>query len=74
MQERLILATIAISLLTPAAAVAGEIVRRPLCPKIEPQRQPLPQQQVHQQRVRTPECRSARPVPPVVDPMPFFLL
>ena len=70
MRGGFILIAVAASLLAPLAAVAGEPVRRPVCPRIEPQRLPQPQQQ----RARAQECRTTRTVPPVVDPTPFFLL
>ena len=70
MQRGPILIAIAAAMLAPSAAFAAEPVRRPVCPKVEPQR--LPTQQ--QQRARAQECRTTRTVPPVVDPTPFFLL
>ena len=70
MQGGLISIAIAFSVLAPSAAVAAETTRRPVCPKVEPQRAPAQQQQ----RTRAPECRTTRIVPPVVDPTPFFLL
>ena len=75
MQGGFISIAIAISALAPSAAFAAETTRRPVCPKVEPQRTPnqaQPQQQ--QQRVRAPECRTTRSIPPLVDPLPFFLL
>ena len=73
MQGRYFLAAVAISMLSPVAALAGEVVRKPVCPKIELPRQPTPQQQ-QQQRQRAQECRLYRAIPPLVDPTPFFLL
>ena len=75
MQGGLISIVIAMSALAPSAAFAAETTRRPVCPKVEPQRAPnqaQPQQQ--QQRTRVPECRTTRSIPPLVDPLPFFLL
>ena len=72
MKGGLISIAIAIVMLAPSAAVAAETTRRPVCPKVEPQRTPAQQQQP--QRTRAPECRTTRIVPPVVDPTPFFLL
>ena len=70
MHGGLISIAIAILTLAPSAAVAAETTRRPVCPKLEPQRAPTQPQQ----RTRAPECRTTRIVPPVVDPTPFFLL
>ena len=61
---------ITIAMLSSSAAIAAETTRRPVCPKVEPQRVPAQPQQ----RTRAPECRTTRIVPPVVDPTPFFLL
>ena len=72
MKGGLISIAIAIVMLAPSAAVAAETTRRPVCPKVEPQRALAQQQQP--QRARAPECRTTRIVPPVVDPTPFFLL
>ncbi|MEO7601760.1 MAG: hypothetical protein ABIS39_00630 [Sphingomicrobium sp.] len=72
MQGRYFFAAVAISMLSPAAALAGEVVRKPVCPKSEPPRQLTPQQQ--QQRQRAPDCRVYRSIPPLVDPTPIFLL
>ena len=73
MQGGLISIAIAFSVLASSAAIAAETTRRPVCPKVEPQRTPAQQQQ-QLQRTRAPECRTTRIVPPVVDPTPFFLL
>ena len=72
MQGGLLSIVIAFSVLAPSVAIAAETTRRPVCPKVEPQRTPAQQQQP--QRTRAPECRTTRIVPPVVDPTPFFLL
>ena len=73
MKGGLISIAIAILTLAPSAAFAAETTRRPVCPKVEPQRAPSQASQ-QQQRIRAPECRTTRIVPPVVDPTPFFLL
>ena len=73
MQGGLISIAIAISALAPSVAFAAEATRRPVCPKVEPQRAPN-QAQPQQPRTRTPECRTTRSIPPLVDPTPFFLL
>ena len=74
MQGGLISIAIAMSALAPSAAFAAETTRRPVCPKVEPQRTPNPAQPQQQQRARVPECRTTRSIPPLVDPTPFFLL
>jgi hypothetical protein len=71
MQVRLIIGLIAFSAVTPTAAIAGDSAKRQTCPKIE---QPQPRQQAQQHRVRPPECRTQRSIPPVIDPTPLFLL
>ena len=70
MQGGLFSIVIALSVLAPSVAIAAEPTRRPVCPKVEPQRASVQPQQ----RTRAPECRTTRIVPPVVDPTPFFLL
>ena len=74
MHGGLISIVIAMSALAPSAAFAAETTRRPVCPKVEPQRAPNQAQPQPQQRVRAPECRTTRNIPPLVDPLPFFLL
>lgn len=70
MQGKLILGMIAL-VASPAAAIAGEPAKRPVCQKAE---QPQSAQQRAQQRLREQECRAARVIPPIVDPTPLFLL
>ena len=74
MQGGLISIAIAISAMAPSAVFAAETTRRPVCPKVEPQRTPNQVQPQPQQRTRAPECRTTRSIPPLVDPLPFFLL
>jgi hypothetical protein len=72
MQGRLIIGAIAMAVIGPSAALAGEPVRRTTCQKAE-QPQPRPQQ-AQQQRTKPQGCPVQRTVPPVVDPTPVFLL
>jgi hypothetical protein len=70
MQGKLFIGVAALAVST--TALAGEPVKRPVCTKEQAQqRQP---QQAQQQRAKTPECRTSRTIPPVVDPTPWFLL
>jgi hypothetical protein len=70
MQGKLTLGIILVLAVTPTAAIAGE-TKRQVCSKTE-QQQTVQQRQ--QPRVREPECRTRRPIPPVVDPTPVFLI
>ena len=66
-----------LSVLAPAEAMAAEAIttKRQGCRVEQPQqRQQQAQAQQRQQRARIQECREKRPIPPVVDPTPFFLL
>ena len=74
MQGGLISIAIAISAMAPSAVFAAETTRRPVCPKVEPQRTPNQVQPQPQQRTRVPECRTTRSIPPLVDPLPYFQL
>lgn len=75
MQGRLIFGMAMLSVLAPTEAMAAETGRRQGCRVESPQqRQKQVQGQQEQQRSRTQDCREKRPIPPVVDPTPIFLL
>lgn len=73
MQGKLIFA-IACATLGSTAALAGDSVRRQTCPKAEQAQQRPQQAQQPQQRAKPQGCPLSRPIPPVVDPTPMFLL
>ncbi len=73
MQGRYFLIFIAIAALAPSAAFAGEVVKRLPCPRGE-QLQQQRQQLIQSQRAKPHGCPVTRPIPPVVDPTPMFLL
>ncbi len=70
MQGKAIIGVVALAFST--AALAGEPAKRPVCTKEQVQQRQ--QQQPQQQRVKAPECRTTKSIPPVVDPTPWFLL
>ena len=75
MQGKLIIAVI-VATLGASASLAAETVRRQGC-KLEQQlrqQQQNQSQQQPQQRLRVQDCRQQRPIPPVVDPTPWFVL
>lgn len=75
MQGKLIIAATLVALF-PSATLAAETVRRQGC-KIEQQQRQQQQnqsQQQPQQRMRVQDCRLQKPIPPVVDPTPWFVL
>jgi hypothetical protein len=76
MQGKLILGLIGLAAMLPAPAFAGEAIKRQTCAKSDeqPQARTQQRQQSQQQRSKTPDCRTTRTIPPVVDPTPYFLL
>lgn len=78
MQGRTIFLSILIAGLSPTVALAGETAKRVPCSKEQAQQgQQRPQareQTLQQQRAKRQGCPVARPIPPVVDPTPIFLL
>ena len=74
MQGKLIIA-VSLAAFGSSAALAAETVRRQGC-KIEQQQrqQQQTQSQQPQQRLRMQDCRQQKPIPPVVDPTPWFVL
>ena len=77
MQGKLIFAMIALSVLSPTAAMAADMPRRLTCTKdiqTQQSQQAQQRQQLQQQRTRIPECRANRTIPWIVDPTPLFIL
>jgi hypothetical protein len=72
MQGKLII-VMALTAFGSSAALAAETVRRQGC-KIEQSQQRQQQAKSEQQRIRAQECRQQKPIPPVVDPTPWFVL
>ena len=72
MQGKLII-TMVLTAFASSAATAAEVVKRQGC-KIEQAQQRQQQAQSQQQRLRAQECRQQKPIPPVVDPTPWFVL
>ncbi|HXG81042.1 MAG TPA: hypothetical protein VNJ05_04500 [Sphingomicrobium sp.] len=73
MQGKLAIA-ILVSAAAPSAAIAGEIVKRVTCPKMEQVQQRQQQAREQQRRAKSQGCPVQRQVPPVVDPTPHFFL
>lgn len=73
MQGKRIFGFILLAAISSTGAMANESPKRMICSKPDPVQQ-TQQRQQQPQRVRTPECRASRIIPPVIDPTPLFIL